>query len=82
MPTSPAPVEQKDTEDYCERMCANVQDEDEEIICGSDGYMYTSESQMECYATCLHIGERKYFLNRPYKVSNAKSDLVLTVGLF
>uniref|UniRef100_A0A0A1XQM2 Kazal-like domain-containing protein n=1 Tax=Zeugodacus cucurbitae TaxID=28588 RepID=A0A0A1XQM2_ZEUCU len=57
MPTSPAPVEQKDTEDYCERMCANVQDEDEEIVCGSDGYMYTSESQMECYATCLHIGK-------------------------
>ncbi|XP_014092516.3 probable basic-leucine zipper transcription factor Q isoform X1 [Bactrocera oleae] len=55
MSTPPAPVEQKDTEDYCERMCANVQDEDEEIVCGSDGYMYTSESQMECYASCLHI---------------------------
>ncbi|XP_036337265.1 putative uncharacterized protein DDB_G0291608 [Rhagoletis pomonella] len=56
-PTSPTPVEQKDTEDYCERMCANVQDGDEEIVCGSDGYMYTSEAQMECYASCLHIGE-------------------------
>ncbi|XP_050333620.1 BRD4-interacting chromatin-remodeling complex-associated protein [Bactrocera neohumeralis] len=55
MSTSPAPVEQKDTEEYCERMCANVHDEDEEIVCGSDGYMYTSESQMECYASCLHI---------------------------
>ncbi|XP_054734429.1 putative uncharacterized protein DDB_G0291608 [Anastrepha obliqua] len=53
--TSPAPVEQKDTEDYCERICANIQDDDEEIVCGSDGYMYTSEAQMECYATCLHI---------------------------
>ncbi|XP_004519170.1 altered inheritance of mitochondria protein 3 [Ceratitis capitata] len=55
VPTPPAPVEQKDTEDYCERICANIQDDDEEIVCGSDGYMYTSESQMECYATCLHI---------------------------
>ncbi|XP_067643453.1 RNA-binding protein 33 [Eurosta solidaginis] len=55
LPTPPAPVEQKDTEDYCEQMCANVQDSDEEIICGSDGYMYTSEAQMECYASCLHI---------------------------
>lgn len=49
--------EQKDTEAYCEKICANVQDEDEEIVCGSDGFMYTSEAQMECYASCLHIGE-------------------------
>ncbi|TMW51885.1 hypothetical protein DOY81_003014 [Sarcophaga bullata] len=49
------PSEQKDTEEYCERICAIVEDENEEIVCGSDGYMYTSEAQMECYASCLHI---------------------------
>ncbi|XP_073838541.1 uncharacterized protein [Musca autumnalis] len=53
--TEAPPSEQKDTEDYCERICAIVEDENEEIVCGSDGYMYTSEAQMECYASCLHI---------------------------
>ncbi|XP_055843031.1 myb-like protein AA [Episyrphus balteatus] len=53
-PTNPT-TEQKDTEEYCERICSNVQDEDEEVVCGSDGFMYTSEAQMECYASCLHI---------------------------
>uniref|UniRef100_A0A1I8P304 Kazal-like domain-containing protein n=1 Tax=Stomoxys calcitrans TaxID=35570 RepID=A0A1I8P304_STOCA len=53
--TEAPPNEQKDTEDYCERICAIVEDEHEEIVCGSDGYMYTSEAQMECYASCLHI---------------------------
>lgn len=55
--TETPPSEQTDTEDYCERICAIVEDEHEEIVCGSDGYMYTSEAQMECYASCLHIGE-------------------------
>ncbi|XP_055914769.1 myb-like protein AA [Eupeodes corollae] len=53
--SSPGTSEQKDTEEYCERICSNVQDEDEEVVCGSDGFMYTSEAQMECYASCLHI---------------------------
>ncbi|XP_037939176.1 transcription initiation factor TFIID subunit 12-like [Teleopsis dalmanni] len=55
--STPAPVEpeQKDTEQYCERMCAIVEDGDEEVVCGSDGYMYTSEAQLECYSSCLHI---------------------------
>ncbi|KAI8118700.1 hypothetical protein FF38_07316 [Lucilia cuprina] len=53
--TEAPPSEQKDTEEYCERICAIVEDENEEIVCGSDGYMYTSEAQMECYASCLHI---------------------------
>ncbi|XP_075161358.1 uncharacterized protein LOC142234164 [Haematobia irritans] len=53
--TETPPKEQKDTEEYCERICAIVEDEHEEIVCGSDGYMYTSEAQMECYASCLHI---------------------------
>ncbi|KAL5293288.1 hypothetical protein ACFFRR_011827 [Megaselia abdita] len=45
----------EDTEDYCERICSNVHDDDEQVICGSDGYMYTSEAQLECYSSCLHI---------------------------
>ncbi|XP_061386881.1 myb-like protein K [Musca vetustissima] len=53
--TEEPPSEQKDTEEYCERICAIVEDENEEIVCGSDGYMYTSEAQMECYASCLRI---------------------------
>ncbi|KAI9588769.1 hypothetical protein GQX74_004614 [Glossina fuscipes] len=53
--TEHAQNDQKDTEEYCERICAIVDDEHEEIVCGSDGYMYTSEAQMECYASCLHI---------------------------
>uniref|UniRef100_A0A1I8MKF3 Uncharacterized protein n=1 Tax=Musca domestica TaxID=7370 RepID=A0A1I8MKF3_MUSDO len=53
--TEAPPSEQKDNEDYCERICAIVEDENEEIVCGSDGYMYTSEAQMECYASCLRI---------------------------
>uniref|UniRef100_A0A1B0AI21 Kazal-like domain-containing protein n=1 Tax=Glossina pallidipes TaxID=7398 RepID=A0A1B0AI21_GLOPL len=53
--TERAQNDQKDTEEYCERICAIVDDEHEEIVCGSDGYMYTSEAQMECYASCLHI---------------------------
>lgn len=56
-PPSGTPVEQTDTEEYCEGICATVEDEQEEILCGSDGYMYTSEAQLECYASCLHIGE-------------------------
>ena len=59
--TATPPSEQKDTEEYCERICAIVEDENEEIVCGSDGYMYTSEAQMECYASCLHIGKRNLF---------------------
>lgn len=47
----------EDTEDYCERICSNVHDDDEQVICGSDGYMYTSEAQLECYSSCLHIGK-------------------------
>ncbi|XP_016959285.1 putative uncharacterized protein DDB_G0268364 [Drosophila biarmipes] len=45
----------KDTESYCEKVCANVYDENDEIICGSDGYMYTGETQLQCYSTCLNI---------------------------
>ncbi|KAH8360392.1 hypothetical protein KR200_003855, partial [Drosophila serrata] len=46
---------QKDTENYCEKICANVYDENDEIICGSDGYMYTGETQLQCYSSCLNI---------------------------
>ncbi|XP_044317597.1 uncharacterized protein LOC108045157 [Drosophila rhopaloa] len=54
--TSPAtPDNPKDTESYCEKVCANVYDENDEIICGSDGYMYTGETQLQCYSTCLNI---------------------------
>ncbi|XP_068142434.1 ataxin-2 homolog [Drosophila tropicalis] len=45
----------KDTESYCEKICANVYDENDEIVCGSDGYMYTGEPQLECYSSCLNI---------------------------
>ncbi|XP_017001907.2 ataxin-2 homolog [Drosophila takahashii] len=45
----------KDNESYCEKVCANVYDENDEIICGSDGYMYTGETQLQCYSTCLNI---------------------------
>ncbi|KAM8708011.1 hypothetical protein ACLKA7_015046 [Drosophila subpalustris] len=45
----------KDNEAYCEKICANVYDENDEIVCGSDGYMYTGESQLECYSSCLNI---------------------------
>lgn len=48
---------QKDTEAYCEKICANVYDENDEIVCGSDGYMYTGESQLQCYSSCLNIGK-------------------------
>ncbi|KAH8261481.1 hypothetical protein KR044_009860 [Drosophila immigrans] len=51
----PAELE-KDKEAYCEKICANVYDENDEIVCGSDGYMYTGESQLECYSSCLNIG--------------------------
>lgn len=47
----------EDAEEYCERICSNVHDDDEQVICGSDGYMYTSEAQLECYSSCLHIGK-------------------------
>ncbi|KAH8295840.1 hypothetical protein KR018_011712 [Drosophila ironensis] len=47
----------KDTESYCEKICANVYDENDEIICGSDGYMYTGETQLQCYSSCLNISE-------------------------
>ncbi|EDW95007.1 RNA-binding protein 33 [Drosophila yakuba] len=54
--TSPAtPDNPKDTESYCEKICANVYDENDEIICGSDGYMYTGETQLQCYSSCLNI---------------------------
>ncbi|EDV40823.1 uncharacterized protein Dana_GF10702 [Drosophila ananassae] len=45
----------QDTESYCEKICANVYDENDEIICGSDGYMYTGETQLQCYSSCLNI---------------------------
>ncbi|EDW40283.1 GL25173 [Drosophila persimilis] len=45
----------KATESYCENICANVYDENDEIVCGSDGYMYTGETQLECYSSCLNI---------------------------
>ncbi|XP_032598629.1 G-box-binding factor [Drosophila grimshawi] len=45
----------KDNEAYCEKICANVYDENDEIVCGSDGYMYTGETQLQCYSTCLNI---------------------------
>ncbi|XP_017128679.1 putative mediator of RNA polymerase II transcription subunit 12 [Drosophila elegans] len=49
------PGSPKDTESYCEKICANVYDENDEIICGSDGYMYTGETQLQCYSSCLNI---------------------------
>ncbi|XP_037720947.1 altered inheritance of mitochondria protein 3 [Drosophila subpulchrella] len=53
--SSATPDSPKDTESYCEKVCANVYDENDEIICGSDGYMYTGETQLQCYSTCLNI---------------------------
>ncbi|XP_062136299.1 uncharacterized protein LOC133845755 [Drosophila sulfurigaster albostrigata] len=53
---TPDPAElESDKEAYCEKICANVYDENDEIVCGSDGYMYTGESQLECYSSCLNI---------------------------
>ncbi|XP_017042440.1 ataxin-2 homolog [Drosophila ficusphila] len=53
--SSSPPDDPKDTESYCEKICANVYDENDEIICGSDGYMYTGETQLQCYSSCLNI---------------------------
>ncbi|XP_030375636.1 mediator of RNA polymerase II transcription subunit 15 [Scaptodrosophila lebanonensis] len=60
LPTTPVtppepPTDPKDIEAYCEKICANVYDENDQIICGSDGYMYTGEAQLECYSSCLGI---------------------------
>ncbi|XP_064545750.1 myb-like protein AA [Drosophila montana] len=54
-PIQPVESPPKDNEAYCEKICANVYDENDEIVCGSDGYMYTGESQLECYSSCLNI---------------------------
>ena len=51
----------EDQEDYCERTCSTI--DGDEVVCGSDGYMYTSEAQLECYSSCLHIGE--FLFSRP-----------------
>ncbi|KAH8239047.1 hypothetical protein KR032_000246 [Drosophila birchii] len=56
---------QKDTESYCEKICANVYDENDEIICGSDGYMYTGETQLQCYSSCLNISTYILIRNFP-----------------
>ncbi|XP_030572925.1 putative uncharacterized protein DDB_G0291608 [Drosophila novamexicana] len=55
VPIQPVESPPKDNEAYCEKICANVYDENDEIVCGSDGYMYTGESQLECYSSCLNI---------------------------
>ncbi|KAH8368000.1 hypothetical protein KR084_005543 [Drosophila pseudotakahashii] len=55
--SSATPDSPKDNESYCEKVCANVYDENDEIICGSDGYMYTGETQLQCYSTCLNISK-------------------------
>lgn len=47
----------QESESYCEKICANVYDENDEIICGSDGYMYTGETQLQCYSSCLNISK-------------------------
>lgn len=57
---------QKDTEAYCEKICANVYDENDEIVCGSDGYMYTGESQLQCYSSCLNIGKFYFCIGNLY----------------
>lgn len=57
MTSSATPDDPKDTENYCEKICANVYDENDEIICGSDGYMYTGETQLQCYSSCLNISK-------------------------
>lgn len=57
VPIQPVESPPKDNEAYCEKICANVYDENDEIVCGSDGYMYTGESQLECYSSCLNIGK-------------------------
>lgn len=61
---------QKDTEAYCEKICANVYDENDEIVCGSDGYMYTGESQLQCYSSCLNIGKLIKLSNLLHKIMN------------
>ncbi|KAH8370803.1 hypothetical protein KR093_005059, partial [Drosophila rubida] len=65
VPADPAELE-KDKEAYCEKICANVYDENDEIVCGSDGYMYTGETQLECYSSCLNIG--MFFLSSKFRI--------------
>ncbi|KAH8322041.1 hypothetical protein KR059_000946, partial [Drosophila kikkawai] len=64
LPSAATEDAQKDTESYCEKICANVYDENDEIICGSDGYMYTGETQLQCYSSCLNIS--MYILKKTF----------------